>query len=338
MGSRSKHRIIDGKRFERLSLEGQNKGQSSLSKAQARTAAKRLRAMGVNARVIPNVKTRNGVQTIQDYNIYASKKTAPRAYNMHVANHRSVVYYAEQVSRNGRVKSTGKRNWLGRRKRTAEDKLNQKEAEDYLTVFQKLRDAGKKESEATVSAIDFAKQNRSARETEKKNKKAAKKKDEELKIAREENTLLTFQDKKLRYEADIPGSEILRYNSLEIAGMGTAGLGGYGIAAVTGLSAFPVIPIAVGVGFVGAKAVRSNFGNFGLKPGVNWVIDETEDVTKRITQSLRVSKDNEKYKSSRLKGSLGLIRRPGEKPIETKEVKAAKRNVEKRKKKEGENP
>jgi hypothetical protein len=330
MGSRSKQRVIDGKRYEMLSSPMH---EGKFTKNQAKAMANRLRTAGTNARVIPNVQTKNGVQTIKDYSVFASKKGTNRTYNSHVANHRSVVFYAEQLSRNGRVSSTGRRNWLGRRKRTVADRLNQKEAEDYLDVLQKLRDSGKKDSEATVAAIDFAKQNRLARETEKKNKKARKKKDEELKIAREENTLLTFQDQKLRYEADIPAGEILRYNSLELAGMGTAGLGGYGIAAATGLSAFPVIPIAVGVGFIGAKAVRSNLGNIGLKPGVNWLIDETEDVTKRVAQSLRVSKDNEKYKSSRLKGTLGAIRRPGEKPVDSKEVRMARKAVQKRKKK-----
>ena len=166
MGSRSKQRVIDGKRYQRLSS-------AALSKDQARAAANRLRTMGTNARVIPNVQTKKGVQTIKDYSVFASKKGPDRAYNSHVANHRSVVFYAEQVARGGRVQSTGRRNWLGRRKRTPDDKLNQKEAEDYLDVLQKLKDSGKKESEATVAAIDFAKANRTAREAEKKNKKAA---------------------------------------------------------------------------------------------------------------------------------------------------------------------
>lgn len=304
------------------------------TKKLAQENAVQLRQRNINARVIPINRVVEGRSEIVGYQVWTSrpkswydammKRADVRAYNSHARGHKSVLVYADEIQRRGRVKATGKRNWLGFRKRTKTDRLNQIEAEDYLKTQDLLvKTTGKTEEEATVEALKFAKANRLAREKKDEDDQKAKLQDIQIAIAKEDVRLKQFQDDKDRYESDIPTSELLRYNSLEIAGVGTGGLAGYGIASAFSVSAFPAIPIGLAVGLVGAKAVRGNWGNVGLKPGVNSVIDLVEDSTKSVAQSLRVSKDNETYESSNLwtvgRGraavEIPLVRRPGRRPL-----------------------
>lgn len=314
------------------------------TKKMAQENAIQLRQRNINARVIPVNKTVDGRSEIIGYQVWASRPKAwyeammkqadARAYNSHARGHKSVLLYADEIQRKGRVKATGKRNWLGFRKRTKFDRLNQIEAEEYLKTQELLvNTTGKTEEEATVEALKFAKKNRLAREKKDSDDENAKLQDIQIAIAKEDLRLKQFQDEKDRYEADIPTNELIRYNSLEIAGVGTGGLAGYGVATAFSLSALPAIPIGVAVGLVGAKAVRGNWGNVGLKPGVNSVIDLVENTTKSAAQSLRVSKDNETYESSNLwrigKGrtavDIPLVRRPGRRPLPKEKKNSQKR-------------
>ncbi len=338
-------RKIDGLTYRRDERVG------IVSKAEAIKAANAIRMSDLNARVIPVKRSTDGKSSTIGYEVWASRKkeyfdslmansskrNLARAYNAHRVGHKSVLVYADELARLGRVKNTGRKNWIGRRKRTKADRLNQKEAEDFLEIQEKLiRETGKTEDEATLEAIKFAKSNRKARESAREKKKRDEKLDLEVAIAEEEARLAVFTDDKRRYEADIPAREILRYNSLELAGIGIGTTAGYAIASGFSLAAFPLIPIATATGFVAAKATRGNWGNVGLKPGVNAAIDWTDDTVSSLAQSLRASKDDETFESSNLWKNVPIVRRPGKRPskaVKTKAEAQIKKLKQKQKKK-----
>lgn len=295
-------------------------------KEKAKSRARMARENGLYARVIPVEKTSNGKKTIVGYELWyndpgrmqgrmMSHSDLQMATREYAKKKRSILAMAEEYERTGTLRNTGKRTGLlRRRKRTVSDKRDLKQVELFVETRDKLmNEKGKNRVEAEQLASDFSARQRTKEESLAKQKKENKAKEKELKIKKQELAIARWDADVADFRAPVPGREVVKYNSLEIAGatIGTAG----GIALTSaGVAAMPWVPVAVATGFFGAKLVRRNVLDIGLKDGVNWMIDKTEGAVEATADSLRISKDDEIYPSSANPKTLWLLRRPKKKP------------------------
>lgn len=288
------------------------------SKAMANQVANALRSRNKNARVI---------ETKYGYSVYtrpkSTKQMQTRSYNRHVAGHADIDSLLDKSMTSSGVGSKPQRGFFSRlfmRKRAVPalgnlsraDELDLQEVEDYKGILKELeksktdltRSERKERAKLMAGEVRMQKEKQDAlsrrrRELETK---------ERLELERLGR--LQWDDAVREYNEPIPIGTLAKYNSLEIASTATTTSIGYGISSAFAVGAFPLIPISAGVGFLGAKVIRRNIGGIGLKSSVNSGIDAVENFGEGITQSLRVSKDNEEYPSKGTWWSLGMVRVP----------------------------
>ncbi len=289
------------------------------NKAMANEVANALRSNNKNARVI---ESKDG------FSIYTRPKTrkqmSKRSYNKHVAGHADIDSLLARSRSTSSSTSQPKRGFFSRiflRPRntvpvlgnlTRAEELDLQEVEDYKSILKEL-DKSKTEltrTERKERAKLMAGEVRMQKEQADKLSKRRRTLETEERLERERLGRLQWDDAVKEYNEPIPIGTLAKYNSLEIASTATTTSIGYGISTAFAVGSFPLVPISAGVGLLGAKIIRRNIGGIGLKPSVNKGIDSVENFGKGITQSLRVSKDNEIYPSKPTWWSLGLIRVP----------------------------
>lgn len=318
----------------------------------ARVAESIRATQGVKARVISN---NDGTYSV--FQGGADKRG--RRYNYHTAGHDGKLglmervaleesgvskarIRAEDVMPTKRVKKKGFWNRLfGRSEtvvaidelasKTRSQELDELEVEDFQRLREEAIKRGKNRDEATVAATRGAKLLRERKEKV----DILQQKQQELEIqvrkAKQEEAVASYYQAVREYEEPVPIGTIAQYNSLEIGGATTMATAGGVLAATTSLAAWPAIPLFALGGWLGAKGIRNNVGNIGLKQGVNNVLDVVENQSENTIQSLRVSKDNEEYPSKGL-----IIRRPKKpkpkkpKVLVNREAKAKKKKKRKR--------
>ena len=287
------------------------------------------RANGLKARVIPVEKTVKGNKRLVGYQLYYHRPQSvrmstsdlhlsiqPRAYPK--KRKRTILSLVEEYESSGRIKNSGPRRGIFRRRsRSKGDKRDLEQVEDFIDYRDQALVKGKSMTEAQIIAEKLSSKNRESAVAFAKQEKKDKETEEELEIKREKLKASKYEAAVEDYKLPVPGREVLRYNSLEIAGATTGAVGGIALTSA-GLVAMPWVPLAVAGGFVGAKLVRRNVLDVGIKDGVNWALDQTEEKTTALVQSLRVSKDNEVYPSSANPKALWLLRRPKVKPRKSK--------------------
>tara|TARA_B100000579_G_scaffold436666_1_gene463366 strand:+ start:666 stop:1847 length:1182 start_codon:yes stop_codon:yes gene_type:complete len=276
-------------------------------------------AFGMKARVISN---NDG-----SYSIFVGgKDKRGRRYNYHTAGHEGGLSLLERAAKieggssRAEVRTQDilpnapkKRNFwqrlFGRKsktpvaidpiiQRTRSQELDDQEVEDFIRLRDEAQRSGKTRDEAVIAARKGAQILRERKERNDVLEEKQKALEKKLRKAKNDEIVAEYYEAVDKYEEDVPLSTIAQYNSLEIATTSTGLVAGSALAGGTALAAWPTIPIAGAVGWIGAKAIRGNWGGIGLKQGVNNTLDVTESIVDNTIQSIRVSKDNEEYPSS----------------------------------------
>lgn len=292
-------RKIDGKTFGVASRP--------LSKTDAKKAAQMVRQTGRLARVLPNsdgsyqvyisnTGTKSDIRKV-DRDYYATPMGINTLISTYGANptlgseQRKRGFFSRLFGGGGKsTRNTG----TGRK-----EELDLQQIQDYQRIlkeveaYPELQSLTKKEREQRAEAL--ALQLRRKREEADEREKRLAELQREAEIEKERLATLEWDKEVARYNEPFQVREYVKYNSLEIASTSTGALTGWGIAALMGSTAFPIVPIGAGVGYLAAKAARPNILGIGsLTEGVLNTADWIEKDL--ITDSIRVSGGFEKEK------------------------------------------
>ena len=300
--------MAEGKRGRGLRrIDGKTFGLATrpMKKEDAKKSAEMVRRQGRLARVLPN---KDG-----NYEVYISntgKKTDVRKvdrtfYSTPAGINALISTYGinPTITNNNKKPSFisrlfgGKKSSSGNNRITRKEEYDIQQVNDYKNILKKIEaspdlvDLPKDEMRKRAEVLSLSL--RQQKEQDDRNLVEAERLEREARSNKDVLANLAWDQEVQTYNESYGVGQVLKYNSLEIASTGTGALTGWGIAALMGSAAFPIVPIGAGVGYLTAKAARPNL--FGLGTATKAVLNTVDYVEKDlITDSIRVSGGFEK--------------------------------------------
>ena len=277
-----------------------------LPKDAAQQSAKMVRQTGRLARVLPN---KDG-----SYQVYVANSGSKRDYYATPAGINMLISTYGSNPSLGSVQRSKRRGFFSRlfggsnnndstntdRDQRSEE-LDIQQIQDYKKILKdiearpELSDLSKDEMKDRAEKL--ALQLRKSREDADEKEIQLERLKREAEIEKERLATLEWDKEVQKYNEPFQVREIVKYNSLEIASTSTGALTGWGIATLMGSTAFPIVPIGAGVGYLAAKAARPNI--LGIGSITEGVLNAADWVEKDlITDSIRVSGGFEKEKEN----------------------------------------
>lgn len=283
-----------------------------LSKTEAKKSAMMVRQTGRLARVLPNKDgtyqvyvsnsgTRSDIRTVnRDY--YAPVPSGINALISVYGSNPNLGKLQRKKSRGFFARLFGGGNDRNNESNLAvarSEELDIQQIQDYKKILKQLEArpdlASLSKDEQKQRAEALALQLRNKREEADEKEKRLAELQREAEAERERLATLEWDKQVQTYNEPFQVREIVKYNSLEIASTSTGALTGWGIATLMGSTAFPIVPIGAGVGYLAAKAARPNI--LGIGSITEGVLNAADWVEKDlITDSIRVSGGFEKEK------------------------------------------
>lgn len=296
---RSGLRKIDGKTFGLASRP--------MKKEDAKMAAQIVRQQGRLARVLPNkdgnyeVYITNSGNNSNDIRTRTFNRSFPASTTALMATYGNNPTISNNQKKPGFIARL-----FGARPKanggiSRSEELDMQQIQDYKKILKQIKSdtdfVELTNDEMKERAESLAKQLRVQKETEDRKIIESERLEREARQAKDRLANLRWDQEVATYNEPYPLGQVLKYNSLEIASTGTGALTGWGIAALMGSTAFPIVPIGAGVGYLTAKAARPNL--FGLGSATQAVLNSVDYLEKDIiTDSIRVSGGFEKEKNA----------------------------------------